>query len=208
MATEEKSVPGYKIKVTGEYFSKDPNTGMKAIKFYEAEEFTLPEIVTYVEGRKSIEKVINGRGVKSTVPNVKKGNASRVGLHVIRRYFIEDALKAKFPDFTGVRTCSIFNRVKVMMPPQKPLKPTDIQDMSSTELKMFVTLNDINIMLSSYGDLGNQKNAVIKAYQQKKKDDVAAGKTAALTKDEEALTSIDDEGIQTDEVGLGADLLG
>ena len=94
------------------------------------------------------------------------------------------------------------------MPPQKPLKPSDIQDMSSTELKMFVTLNDINIMLSSYGDLGNQKNAVVKAYQQKKKDDVAAGKTAALTKDEEALTSIDDEGIQTDEVGLGADLLG
>lgn len=203
--TKEKSVSGYTIKVTGEYFSKDAQTGAKAIKFYEAEEFILPEIVTYVEGRKSIEKIVNGRSVKSTVPNVKKGNASRVGLHIIRRYFIEDALKAKYPGFTGVRTCELFSRVACKIPEQAPLEPSDIQEMTASQLKQFIALNDINIVLSGYSDLPSQKAAVIRGYAQKKKDDVAAGKTDAITQEEQDLLPVD--GIEL-EADIAADLFG
>jgi len=191
---KEQSVPGYELKVSGEYFSKDVNTGQKSIKQFKAKTFELPEIVTYVEGRKSIEKIINGRSVRSTVPNIKKGNASRVGLHIIRRYYLDSILREEFPEFTGVRTCQIFSKTKIKMKPQKKFKDSEIQNMAESDLKQFIILNDVNIVLSQYGDLGDMKNAVIMAYKQKKIDDKAAGITPDM--DQDALDLLPADGIQ------------
>ena len=182
-----KSVAGYKIIVNGEYFIQDPNTGVKSIKFYKGESFDLPEIVTYVEGREKIEKIVNGRAVTTTKPKVLKGNASRCGLHIIRRYYIQHVLKEKYPGYTGVKTCRIFSKERIKMAPQKKLTPAGILKMEEAELRQFVILNDINIELSQFGDFGDMKNAVIRAYAQKQADDQLAGKTDAMAVEEEAL---------------------
>ena len=190
----DKSVAGYKITVSGEYFSKDLNTGVKSVKYYDDMVFELPEIVSYVEGREEVEKIVDGRAVTTSRPKVIKGNASRCGLHVIRRYHIEHTLKdsKKFPDFTGVKTCRIFSKERIMIAPQKELTPSGILKMTESEIRQFVMLNDINLELSQFGDFGDMKNAVIRAYNQKIVDDKAAGKTADTAKEDLALSpSID-----------------
>lgn len=206
MAKKDQSVPGYEIKVTGEYYLKDPNTGMKSIKQFKAETFYLPEIVTYVEGREKLEKVIDGRSVTTTIPKRVKGNASRVGLHIIRRYYIESVLKEKYPGFTGVKTCEIFNKKKVGIDPHtiSNLDGKPIQDMTEAELKQFVMLSDINLVLSQYGDLGDKKNAVERALQKKKQEDIAAGKTEAMTREEQNLLPVDGIKSDADEDPLGS----
>ena len=201
----EKSVAGYEIKVVGEYYSKDPNTGQKSIKQFGPLAFEFPEIVTYVEGRKSIEKIINGRSTKSSIPNVKQGNASRVGLHVIRRYYVEHVLKEdaeKYPGYTGIRKVEVFSKEAIKVAPPKKLTAKDIQKMPESELRQFILLNDINIVLAQYGDLGDKKNAVVAAYKQKLKDDKAAGLTPELSKDQADLLPAD-ELFASAESGLG-----
>lgn len=183
MAKEKAKIPGYKIVVNGEYYHKDAN-GNKSIKFYGDKTFYLPEIVSYREGRKEVKKMVGDREIKTTEPNIIRGNSSRVGLHIIRRYYIEAQLKEDIPECVGVRTCNIFSKERVLIDPPKELKPENIQKMTKSELRQFVTNADINIELSSYGDFGDQKNAVIRAYQQKVKDDTLAGKTAAMSKAE------------------------
>jgi hypothetical protein len=201
----KKSVAGYAIQVSGEYFSRDAN-GNKGIKQFGPFKFELPEIVSYVEGRKKIEKIVNGRATTTTVANIKKGNASRVGLHIIRRYYIPFFLKDKFPEYTGVRKCSIFSKEKIQMEAPKKLTAANIQNMKESELRQFVMLNDINMLLDQYGDLGDMKNAVIVAYKQKKQDDIAAGKTDAMSRDEEALLPAD--GIAEDDGAMETSILG
>lgn len=189
---KDKTVAGYEIRVEGEFYSKNAS-GVKTINQYDVMSFDLPEIITYVDGREKIETITDGKASTRSIPKVHKGNATRVGLHIIRRYYLQSALKEKYPGFTGIRTCEIFSITPKRVAPSNK----KIQDMTASEVKQFVMLSDLNMELSAYGDLGSMKNAVERAVRSKAKDDKLAGKTAEMSREEAALLPAD--GIQSDD---------
>lgn len=187
---KQKQVPGYEVCVTGVYIHMNEN-GIKTKKFYQKECFNLPEIATYKNGMKEIETVVDGEPKIKIIPNIIKENVSRgnVALHMIRRFYIEERLKEKFPDFVSVKLCEVFSKEKIMMDVDKAgdIMTKPIKEMTLSELRQFVTLNDIGVILSDYNDLGDQKMAVMRAQEQKHKDAVAAGKEQGATAEDELL---------------------
>jgi len=193
MAKQNK---GYTIAVSGEYYSRDPSTGKKGNKFYEKEEFILPEIVTFVSGREKKETIVDGRAVSETVPRVKKMNALRCGLAVIKNFHIKDRLKEKYEDFTDIRTCEIFYTSDLEDISKKKIADvTDVpvKDMKLSHLRQFVLIQDLNLNLDTYNDLGTMKKAVQIALKQKQKDDKLAHKSKAMSAEEMDLTAPGEE---------------
>lgn len=182
-----KMSPGYEIRVSGQYYARDPNTSVKSIKVYKPESFVFPKIVSYKKGmKKEVTEHEDGSTTSKVVPDVVKANAANVSLHLIKNYYIKDRLSEKYPDFVDVRTCSIFSKEETLIDPGETRDVTqqDVRDMTKAELLQYVTMNDITVSLSNYPDLGDAKNAVIQTMAQKKVDDVAAGNTSNMTEEE------------------------
>jgi hypothetical protein len=178
MATK-KTVPGYEVIVSGTYICTN-EFGIKSKKFYKNEIFRLPEVVSYKNGMKEIEETINGELKRKVVPNIIRENASRynVALCVIRRYYIDERLKEKYPDFVSTKLCEVFSKEPIEMEVGEGGEVADkpIKDMTLSELKQFVDINDLSVILSDYYDLGDKKQAVMQDVERKHKDDISAGK--------------------------------
>jgi len=183
------TVPGYAVEVEGQYYSRDVNTGLKNQKFYKKEKFFFPKIVTFVEGKKKIERIIDGTAKTVWVPNVKRANALKVCLHLIKNFHIDDRLREKYPDFMGTRSIEIFSKEEVDISEDVGLDFAKkvIKDMTKSELAQTIAINDLNITLKNYIDLGDMKIAVSKALKKRDADDKAAGKTAGMTEEEKLL---------------------
>jgi len=199
--SKPKKVKGYKVTVKGQYYAVDPNSGLKTIKFFEKESFDFPEIVEYKDGMKKEKRDMgNGNTLDVAVPNIKKAHINRVALHVIRNYYIGERLKEKHADYNGVREVKIFAKepVEIDVSEGSSLSPKNIHNMLESELLQFIAVNDLNVTLNSYHDLGDKKLAVKDAYDEKVKSDLAAGKARGLSDEEIALTDPNELGISTD----------
>ncbi|MEE9528825.1 MAG: hypothetical protein V3V88_02100 [Dehalococcoidia bacterium] len=181
---------GYEVTVEGQYYSNGPN---KPLKFYSKEKFIFPEIITFVDGKKQIERIVNSTAKSVWVPNVRRANALQVCLGQIKNFLIEDRLKEKYADFVSVRTINIFSKEEINIEAAKYQDVTTkaIKDMTKSELSQTIAIQDLNIVLSNYADLGDMKNAVKQAIQQKNTDDIAAGKTEEMSEDEKLLLEPD-----------------
>ncbi len=192
---KKKMVPGAVIKVQGTYISLNATTGIKTKSHYPLQTFHFPMIIKYREGSKKEEKVLSdGRVVSKTVPKMIKANITKhnVARHILLRYkMLEDRLKEKLPDFMGVHTCEVFSKEEKEIEYRDP-DSLVINDMTASELNHFVINNDITVILSDYYELADKKIATQKAYDQKKKDEIAA-KQSEETEEDELL----DEGSQS-----------
>lgn len=176
----DKTIPGYRVVVTGTYIATNEH-GVKTKRFYKGESFDLPKVVSYKNGMHEIEIEVDGQTRTKVVPNIIKENASRgnVALHIIRRFHIEDRLKEKHEDYVSTKTCEVFSKEPYDIPVNAggDIVSKPVKDMSLSELKQFVDLSDLNVILGDYYDLGDKKMAVMKAKEQKHKDEVAAGRS-------------------------------
>lgn len=202
-AKKTEKIKGYRITVKGQYYAVEPNSGLKTLKFFEKESFDFPEIVEYKDGMKKEEREVgNGQTLKVSVPDIKKAHINRVALHVIRNYYIAERLREKHADFNGVREVKIFSKepVEIDISDSSRLAPKNIHNMAESELLQFIAVHDLNVSLNSYHDLGDKKLAVTESYEEKVKSDIAAGKSAALSADEIALTDPNSsEGLENSE---------
>lgn len=192
MPKEKKKVKGYAVEVTGQYYGRN-EAGVKSLKFYKKETFLFPEIVTFSASKEMVDVEVDGMVRSVGVPKVERANALHVCLHLIRRYYIEDRLKEKYPDYVGIRTVEIFSKEKIDIEADQfqDITKKPIKEMTKSELAQIVTIHDLNIILSNYADLGDMKLAVEHAIKQKHTDDVAAHKTNAMSKEEELLQEPD-----------------
>jgi len=186
----DTKVKGYEIVVSGQYYSRDTSTGIKTVKFYKDEKFFFPKIVTYTDGKQKVTRMIEGIERSVSVPKVVRANALRVCQHLIRRHHIEDRLKEKYEDYLGVRLMEIFSKDECEIDPALEIDITKkpIKEMTRSEISQIVVIRDLNIVLGNYADLGDMKMAVSEAIKQKETDDAAAGRTEAMSEEEEMLT--------------------
>ena len=156
---------------------------------YKPESFKFPKIVKYKQGNKRIETQSNGKAFSKVVPDIVEANALNVGLHLIKNFHIVDRLKEKYTDFVALRTCEIFSKDKIEIDASldKDLTNTPIKGMTKSELLQFVTLLDLNVTLEGFGDLGDMKMAVQRAYTQKKDADKKAGIGPQVSEEDELL---------------------
>lgn len=189
LSKSDGKTKGYAVEVTGQYYGRN-EAGVKSLKFYKKEKFLFPKIVTFSASKESVERVVNGMARKVSIPKVERANALRVCLYLIKNYYIEDRLKEKYVDFVSVRTIEIFSKEEVDIEGDldTDLSKKPIKEMTKSELAQMVTLNDLSITLSNYADLGDMKLAVQHAISQKGTDDIAAGKTEAMSEEAELLT--------------------
>jgi len=181
-------VKGYSVKVTGQYFIRSQEGKLKP-KFYTVEEFLFPEIVSFSDGKEPVKKIINGMEKIVYRPKVSRANALKVCLHLITRHYIADRLREKYEDFVSVRLVEIFSKEEVQIDGDAILdvakKP--IQNMAKSELSQFVMMKDLNVVLNNYADLGDMKTAVENEIRQRASDDNRAGKTEAMSEEDELL---------------------
>jgi hypothetical protein len=176
----------WEFTVQGEYRAMSPNGVV--LKHYKSEVFILPEIVEYVSGVVSVDKVVDGKTVKRSEPKISRSNATRVAQHVILRYHLPVRMKEKYPDFKSVRTMEIFKKQKVKVDPSQlnNLSETPIQDMTESDLMQFCAMNDLSVNLDVYGDLADKKIAVETEWNKKSKSKKAIARSE--NPDEEALS--------------------
>lgn len=189
-----KKVPGWRITVQGQFRTLDPNTGLRGKRFFKDESFDFPEFVSYRAGFKEEKYTTeDGRLIKNVKPDIQRAHIKRVGLHIIQRYYIDERLKEKYPEFTSVRECKIFSKEPIEIEESSftALNPKNIASMSESELLMFVAMNDLNISLTEFHDLGDKKLAVQDAFQTKLAEDKAAGRLKPKSVEEENLTDPD-----------------
>ena len=169
MVTKQKNkIKGYEIIVQGQYYSLGDGSNKGPLKQYPKQTFYLPEVVTYREGNTFKTIKVEGKTVETdkVIPNVKRTNARKPSLHLIRRFHLEPKLKEDLDDFIKVRTCRIFS-IKETMIDQDDFLKKKIDDMSEAELNQFVAIHNLNVYLTMYGDLVSQKEAVKEVFQAK-----------------------------------------
>lgn len=168
-ATATNQIRGYEVVVQGQYYSVSAN-GQKPLKSYPKQTFYFPEVVTYREGNTFRTVKVEGKVVNTSevIPKIKRGNISKgnLALHLIRRFHLEPKLREELDDFVAIRTCRRFS-IKSVMIDQGDFLKKDINDLSEAELNQFVAIRNLNVFLSMYGDLADQKEAVKDAYKLK-----------------------------------------
>jgi len=191
-----RSPIGYKITATGQYHGVEG--GKRTVKFFDPIEVVFPEIVEFVQGRKKVVTRTNGVEVESTEPLKRKAHINRVAQHLIMRYYGPAALRQRHADYRGIRILEITTSQRIRLTPKQINLVTDmaIKDMGEAELMQFCLLKDIDIVLSNYSNLANQKLAVAQMYKSQL-DAAAALVIQRPTAETELLR---------DPTGVGADL--
>ena len=160
-----KNKRGYQFTVQGKYYA-DNDSGKPTLRFYKKLTFILPEISTYVIGKKweyytderdpKVEK-------KRSVPNVKRQNTLKCFKYMIKNYYLDTKLSEEYPDYIRFQTFQVTSRSEVQLTP-KMMKNFSvngpIESMSESQLIMFVAFKDLNVDLKNYFDLADKKIAV------------------------------------------------
>jgi len=166
---KEGFIAGYQFTVTGSYYAATEK-GSKP-KRYAKCTFILPEIVTYVKGRKWEFKIVGKKRTKTSVPDLERANAARVCKHYILRYLLPFYLKEKYAeDFIKVRTIQIITKERMWIDSKygKEISTMDIQEMDASELMQFAAINDLSKEYMSYEDAADQKIVLAEEWQIKK----------------------------------------
>ena len=177
--TNEKGfIAGYQFTVSGSYYAATAS-GSKPKPFIKCL-FELPEIVTYVKGRKWLLKKVGKKMTKTSVRDIERANAARVCKHYILRYLLPFYLKEKYPeDFIKVRTIRIIKKERMWIDPKhgRDVSVMDIQDMDTSQLMQFAAVNDLSKEYMEFEDLADQKITLAEEWQVKK------GQLAKLARD-------------------------
>lgn len=182
---------GYEFTVQGQYYAPH-DSGKKTLKFYRDITFLLPQISSYVIGKKW-EYYFEGEGKdqiekKRAVPNVKRQNTLMCFRYMIKNYYLDSALREQFADYAGFRTFQVTKRKEVKLTPELIKQFSidgPIQDMNEPQLIQFVAFRDLNVDLQSYFDLADKKMAVEMALAEQTSD--RPGIDRPLTQEEQDL---------------------
>ena len=115
---------GYEFTVQGKYYA-DNEHGKTSLKFYRGVKFILPEISTYIIGKKWETYKIEGpegKGQiekKRAVPNVKRQNTLKCFKYMIKNYYLDVKLREELPDYVRFQTFQITKRKEVKLTQEK-----------------------------------------------------------------------------------------
>jgi len=175
-STAKKTVKGYKIVVQGQYRARGEKG--KTIRFYKKEEFCLPKISKYVEGRKWKKiKGPDGEPKKISVPNIVKANSLRCANHIIQRYLLPYRLQEKYEDFDSIRTCHIVKKSKLTdidADYGRDVTELKIEDMTESELNQFIRIYDITVEMNYFQDVADKRMAVEQAFREQRESSTRA----------------------------------
>jgi len=154
---------GYEFTVQGKYYAENEH-GKNSLKFYKALKFVLPEISTYVIGKKwEYYKGPDGVEKKRAIPNVKRQNTLMCYKYMIKNYYLDVKLAETYPEYIRFQTFQVTKKKEVRLT-AKVMKEFSvggpIEDMNEAQLIQFIAFKDLNVDLQNYFDLADKKIAV------------------------------------------------
>lgn len=159
-----KLVPCYEVKVRGQYQAADGKN--RILKTFGPVSFILPEYVQIPNGKKRVEKIVNGHKLQNWEPQFKKSavTVENVALYIVQRRLLPPWLAENHPDCVTFRTCSIVpGGLRRVMRPEKETLVLDkpIEAMSLQELIIFCKNKNINLALAAFSDVKDAREAVL-----------------------------------------------
>lgn len=166
-----KNIAGYEVTVRGQYQSISGKD--RVLKNYGPVTFFLPEYVEMPNGKKRVNKTVDGRVVQTWEPQFKKSAVTidGVALYIVQRRLLPTWLGEKYPDAAQFRTCSIVpGGMKRVMRPAKDAvilnKP--VAEMSKHELAAYCKMHGLDVQVMAYADAAEAAEAVQFAIDEKK----------------------------------------
>lgn len=161
--SNEKMVTGYEVTVRGQYQSV--NGKDRTLRNFGPAVFFIPEYVEIPNGKKKVNKKVDGRTVQMWEPQTKKCAATtdNVALYVVQRRLLPTWLAEKHPDAAQFRTCNIvpgsMKRV-TRKASDVILLDKPIAEMSMQELAAFCKMKGLNVPVTAFADVKEARETV------------------------------------------------
>lgn len=219
----EDQVVGYDVTVRGTYQAASGKD--RILKTFGPVTFFLPEYVEIPNGKKKVQKMIDGRVVQTWEPQFAKraATADDVALWVIQRRLLPSWLADHHPDCTTFRTCAIVpSGMKRVIRPKTAIVNLNksIDDMTLPELKHFCAMKQIPVAVSAFANVEEAREAIRFEMSQQgmemasapKRMDAAnmeppKGVVGAEGRIAPAVEGAPDDGVATDQQDAAADLM-
>lgn len=167
--TKTEMMPGYRIQVKGQYYTKE-----KKFKMYDMTFFVPREVEVQVRREWKWFKVGKKAKIRRSVPVFDKVNGRENAQYIIQRLMLPHTLTERYPDaahVNAVRTCRIVEVKKAEEPAEKhdfaKKKPAV---MNRAELARFCLLHDLDVPHDSFSDIEDARAAVQEAFDEKTLD--------------------------------------
>lgn len=198
---------GYAVTVAGQYYAG--NGRDKSLRTFAPEVFYIPETVEIVNGRKFIEKVVNGQKTKVSVDNKQIVNGLKAAQHIIQRRFLSTRLSEKYPDYTNFRECRIIDTKSCIIPEDALIDVSNkpIKSMTLPELKVLCAMESLSTQPGAYASLDDAR-AVVEAEMNAAKKPTApipVSEPVGVTVSDGPVTS--EDGVPVDNEDPAADLM-
>lgn len=153
----------YNVTVRGSFYSASGKD--RILRSFGPVTFTLPEHVEIPNGKKRVEKIVNGKKVQEWVPQVAKRSVTseNVALWVVQRRLLPTWLAENHPDGTAFRTCQIVpNGIKRALKTAKEIQDPSktIWEMSIPELSAYCKMKSVNVAVSAFTNVDDARQAV------------------------------------------------
>ncbi len=161
--SQPEMIVGYDVTVRGQYQSASGKD--RILKTFGPATFFLPEYVEIPNGKKKVQKTVNGHINQVWEPQTAKRavTVDNVALWVIQRRLLPTWLAEHHPDCTTFRTCAIVpgGMKRVFRPKSEMLDMNkSIDEMSIPELKHFCSMKQIAVPVSAFTDVKEAREAV------------------------------------------------
>jgi hypothetical protein len=160
---QESLVVCYEATVRGQYQSADGKS--RVLRTFGPVTFVLPEYVDIPNGKKRVNKTVDGSIVQSWEPQFKKSaiTTENVALYVVQRRLLPSWLADHHKDCVVFRTCAIVpGGLRRVMRPAKDAQVLDkpLDQMSIPELASFCKVRGLNVQVSAFGNVVDAREAV------------------------------------------------
>lgn len=162
--SNEKLIVGYDVTVRGQYHAASGKD--RILKTFGPVTFFLPEYVEIPNGRKKVQRVVDGRLTQMFEPQFAKKSIAtdNVALWVIQRRLLPTWLAQNHPDCVTFRTCQITpgGMKRVQRPAADAIildKP--VREMSIHELAAFCKMKNLVVPVSAFKDVEEARAAVL-----------------------------------------------
>lgn len=159
----EKTIVGYEVTVRGQYQSASGKD--RTLKTFGPVTFFLPEYVEIPNGKKRVNKTVDGRIVQGWEPQFKKSavTVENVALYVVQRRLLPTWLSEHHQDAVTFRTCTIVpGGMKRVVRAAKDAVILDkpVSEMSLHELAAFCKMKGLNVPVTAFKVVEEAREAV------------------------------------------------
>jgi len=157
-------VPMYECTVRGQYQAQDGRN--RILKTFGPVTFILPEYVEIPNGKKRVNKTVDGTVVQTWEPQFKRCaiTTDNVALYIVQRRLLPTWLATAHTDCATFRTCSIVpGGLRRVMRPAKDAQVYDkpVSEMSLQELVSFCKTRQLSVQVLAFTDVKEAREAVL-----------------------------------------------